>query len=102
MFSPMLAATETERLAGGLAGLSIVVILIALAIAIVWIIFPFIVFEKLNTMAKLQRETNRLLMAIAERTPEKPAGGASVLHQPPPKLPKSAVPSTKPGPYRID
>lgn len=49
----------------GMAFVSIILFVVAAALAIAWLVFPFIVIEKFNTMAKVQRDTNLWLKHIA-------------------------------------
>lgn len=83
--------------AGGL--FMFVVVFGLLFLAVVWIIFPFLVASKLNTLAKLHREGNSLLRAIAgSRSTEAPPA----LPKPPAKPPTpQATPAAAPDVYKL-
>jgi hypothetical protein len=56
-----------EDVGGGLGILAVLVALGGMLLAIVWLLFPFIVNGKMNSMIREARETNRLLKYLAEK-----------------------------------
>jgi hypothetical protein len=82
-----LAANPTEELSGGLIGVLFGLAIIALAIC--WLLFPFLVWSKLNDVLKCQREANRHLAAIRAVSDEQNdrAKQAAALHDERPSQP---------------
>lgn len=75
---------STGVLFGGVIGIIIFVVL--LMVAIMWMVFPFVVIARFNELIKEQMKTNELLKKIpAERT-----GGAIA----PPAVPKKVAAAT--------
>jgi hypothetical protein len=79
-------------------GLSLIFVLIALVVAIVWVMFPFIVHSDLKELNARQDETNKLLRWMGALLQD----GQKVKPHAPPAVPsKQAKQEAKPQVYKL-
>jgi hypothetical protein len=59
---------NAEHLATGIIGL--IVVILAMILAIFWLIFPWVVYAQLRAIVREQKRTNNLLTALLAQTAE--------------------------------
>ena len=68
---PLMMLADASNAAGALGGVAVLIILVCIiALAVWWIIFPFIVANGMNQIEKLLKKQNEALQKIADRQNE--------------------------------